>query len=113
MATAHLSHKTGKTGKPKKTRKLNIKRLAIVAAAFCFTVYCAYVLIWQQVTISEKNSEIASLEAQIDTAKQETEKLQTELENTNDPAYIEQMAREKLGLVRPNERVFVDANQSD
>ena len=30
-----------------------------------------------------------------------------------DPEYIERIAREKLGLVRPNERVFVDANKSD
>ena len=46
------------------------------------------------------------------TATQQTEKLEAELENLNDPAYLEQIAREKLGLVRPNERVFVDANKS-
>ena len=40
-------------------------------------------------------------------------KLEAELENLNDPAYLEKIAREKLGLVRPNERVFVDANKSE
>ncbi|MBO5364889.1 MAG: septum formation initiator family protein, partial [Clostridia bacterium] len=46
-------------------------------------------------------------------AEQQTEKLEKELENLNDPEYLEKIAREKLGLVRPNERVFVDANQSE
>ena len=69
-------------------------------------------MIWQQVTISKKNKEINALEEKVQTATQQTEKLEAELENLNDPAYLEQIAREKLGLVRPNERVFVDANKS-
>ncbi len=94
-------------------KKLNVKRFLIVTVSAIFIIYCIWVFIWQQVTISHKNSEIDELQAQIDAATEENERLNTELENVNDPENIERMAREKLGLVRPNERVFTDANQGD
>ncbi|MFR1500127.1 MAG: FtsB family cell division protein [Monoglobus pectinilyticus] len=50
---------------------------------------------------------------QITSANQETERLKEELENVNDPEYLERMAREKLGLVGPNERVYIDANSTN
>ena len=93
-------------------RKMNPKRFAIAMAIIGFVLYFSYVMIWQQVTISKKNREIGALEAQIQAATTQTEELEAELENLNDPAYLEKVAREKLGLVRPNERVFVDANKS-
>lgn len=55
-------------------------------------------------TISKKNQEIDALQEKISAASQQTEKLQEELDNLNDPAYLERIAREKLGLVEPNER---------
>ena len=98
----------------KKTkRKLNPRRFVFAMLAIGFVVYFVYVMIWQQVTISKKNQEIDALQEKISAASQQTEKLQEELDNLNDPAYLERIAREKLGLVEPNERVFVDANKSD
>lgn len=70
-------------------------------------------MIWQQITISRKDNEIKALEEQITAATQQTEKLQQELDNLNDPEYLEKIAREKLNLVLPNERIFVDANKSN
>ena len=101
----------GNQKKPK--RKLNVKKMVMVIAVTGFAIYFVYVLIWQQFTIGKKNSEIDALQTQIETAKQETDKLQSELEKVNDPEYLERMARERLGLVEANERVFVDANQGE
>ncbi|MEE1012961.1 MAG: septum formation initiator family protein [Clostridia bacterium] len=97
-----------------KTQKKKWKPQQVVTAVvvMIFALYFVYIMIWQQVTISKKNKEINALEEKVQTATQQTEKLEAELENLNDPAYLEQIAREKLGLVRPNERVFVDANKS-
>lgn len=67
----------------------------------------------QQSTINRKNNEIRNLNEQITSANQETERLKEELENVNDPEYLERMAREKLGLVGPNERVYIDANSTN
>ena len=100
------------SGKSAPKQKLNVKRLAIVAAAAVFIIYFIYAMIAQQIALSNKNKEIQSLEEQVSAANTETERLQKELDNLEDPEYLERVAREKLGLVRPNERVFIDANKS-
>lgn len=94
-------------------KNLNIKKLMIVAVAVIIAVYFVYVLIWQQIAITQKNREIDALKGQVETATEESERLSQEIENLNDPEYLERIAREKLGLVRPNERVFVDSNKSE
>lgn len=93
-------------------RKLNLKKFTIAILVVLFAVYFIYIMIWQQITITRKNREIDALSEKIETANAQTEKLEAELENLNDPEYLEKIAREKLGLIRPNERVFVDANKS-
>lgn len=98
--------------KSEKKRKLNAKRFVVVLAAAVFMIYFVCAIISQQVALSNKNKEIQSLEEKVSVANQETERLQKELDNMENPEYLERMAREKLGLVRPNERVFVDANKS-
>ena len=75
--------------------------------------YFLYITVWQQVMISRKNEEIEALSQNIEQATQESERLKEEVENLSDPEYIERIARETLGLVRPNERVFVDSNKSE
>lgn len=96
-----------------KKKKYNLKKIAVFAGVFVFIVYAGYVLIWQQFTISKKNAEIDALQQQITEASDETERLKQELEEVNDPEYLERIAREKLGLVQANERVFVDSNKGD
>ena len=83
----------------------------MVCKVFC--VYFVCMMIGQQSTINRKNNEIRNLNEQITSANQETERLKEELENVNDPEYLERMAREKLGLVGPNERVYIDANSTN
>lgn len=99
--------------KAKSKGKINIKKLMILAVAVVAAVYFVYVLIWQQIAISSKNREIEALQRQVMSATEESERLSQEVENLNDPEYLERVAREQLGLVRPNERVFVDSNKSE
>lgn len=98
----------------KKTKnvKLNLKRLCISVTVMVFCVNFICMTIGQQGRINTKNKEIEELNQQIISATQETDKLKEELESVNDPEYLERMAREKLGLVNPNERVYIDANNS-
>ena len=102
-----------KTIKKTKNVKFNIKRLVVSVAVLVFCVYFVCMMIGQQSTINRKNNEIRNLNEQITSANQETERLKEELENVNDPEYLERMAREKLGLVGPNERVYIDANSTN
>lgn len=96
-----------------KVKKKNKKKLIIIIICVVIGIYFAYTLISQQISLSKKNNEIENLQSQINSANEETKKLQTELDNFNNPEYIERIAREKLGLVRPNERVFIDQNKSE
>lgn len=111
MADRRKSKRGGKAGAS--ARKINVKKMMIAAAVAAVALYFIYVLIWQQVAISNKNSEIEELRMQVNSASEESERLKQEVENLNDPEYLERVARERLGLVRPNERVFVDSNKSE
>ena len=99
--------------KGKQKGKIVPGRLLVTVLAALFVLYFIYIMIWQQVMLSKKNKEIDALEEKVSAAAQQTEQLKEQLGNMEDPEYIERIAREKLGLVRPNERVFVDANKSD
>lgn len=99
--------------KEKQKGKIAPGRLLAVVLVGLFVLYFIYIMIWQQVMLSKKNKEIDALEEKISAATQQTEQLKEQLGSMEDPEYIERIAREKLGLVRPNERVFVDANKSD
>lgn len=72
------------------------------------------VLIKQQLNISQYQNEIKSLSTKIEVAEEELnqnkENLEEEKKLTNSPEYIEKLAREKLGMYLPNERVYIDSN---
>ena len=93
--------------------KINLKRFLGSLAVFAFTVYFICAVIGQQAVLNRKNDEIASLGESIEAANRETERLNKELEDVNDPEYMERMAREKLGMVTPNERVYIDLSGSN
>ncbi len=84
----------------------------IVNIRVCFMVglimYLFYAIICQEVSLRENNAQISQLEAEI-TEAQETLSQVEDLDTlSRSDAYIERIAREKLGLVLPDETVFVD-----
>lgn len=82
----------------------NIVFVAVIAY-FVFSIFS------QQSIISENNAEIASLNEQISEKQIEIERLEQEYANIDSDEYIERMAREKLGLVQANERVYKDSSK--
>ena len=92
--------------KRKLTRKLTLSKLL----ALVFMCAAAVILIKQQGEINYHNKKIAQLQSDIKTE----EKLKKELEEKSaiysSDYYIEKIAREELGLVMPDEKVFIDAN---
>ncbi len=99
----------------KKTAKVkfNVKRLVLSVLALGFAVYFLCTVVTQQSTLSRKNDEITALNEQIEAADRETDRLQEEYDSVSDPEYLERMAREKLGLVLPNERVYIDLSSGN
>ena len=45
---------------------------------------------------------------EIETAKAEQDKLNSQLNNVNSTNYIEEMARDNMDMYLPNERVYID-----
>lgn len=94
-------------------QSVNRKRLILYIVIGFALVYFIATLITQQLSISRQNRRIEELQSRVSEAQQQAESLKNEVDNLNNPEYIERIAREQLGLVRPNERVFVDSNKSE
>ena len=72
-------------------------------------------LIKQQINISHYKDDLKDLSSKIEVAEndlnQNKQDLEQEKKNTDSLEYIEKLAREKLGMYLPNERVYIDSNK--
>ncbi len=84
--------------------------LLLRIAVFAFAVYTVVALVNQQVQISEKRQELASVKQQIQIQEIKNEDIKHALSTgANESSdYIERVAREGLNLAKPGERVFVN-----
>ena len=97
--------------KIKKSKKMSPKTAAKALGIGVVCVYVACTLVKQQITLS-KNREIADeYKVKIAEAQTENQNLEDELKQVGSDEYLERVAREKLGLVKANERVFIDITQ--
>ena len=87
-----------------KKKKELFKKLLII----CAFIYVAITLFNQQKTLSTYNQDTADLQAKIDQETAYKQELENKKNNVNSLDFIEQMAREKLDMYLPNEKVFVD-----
>lgn len=76
-----------------------------------FMGYCIYTLIEQQVQINKYNSQISMYEAEIQSKNEMIEYYNNEKKSIDSDEYIENVARDSLGLVKPYEKIFIDANK--
>lgn len=71
-------------------------------------VYAVYNIASVRTNIAEAEQSLNALTQQVEDAQQENARLEYEIEHSEDPETIEQIAREKLGLVKPGEKIFYD-----
>ncbi|HEX3039777.1 MAG TPA: septum formation initiator family protein [Caproiciproducens sp.] len=92
--------------KTKKQRGSFLLRIAV----FAFAVYSVVALVNQQVQISEKRQQLASVKQQIQIQEIKNEDIKHALSTgaNGNRDYIERVAREGLSLAKPGERVFVN-----
>lgn len=82
----------------------------ILIFIFIFTAYKFY-LNYQE--INKLENRISHLEKSISLAKEERAELQLELKNINNPEYIERIARDELGLVKPGELLLIPVEEEE
>ena len=92
-------------------KKNKLLRNAFIIALIIWIV----MLIKQQINISQYKDDIKDLSSKIEVAENELDdnkqNLEQEKKNTDSLEYIEKLAREKLGMYLPNERVYVDSTK--
>ena len=71
-------------------------------------IYVIFTLINQQKTLNQYSKNSQELSQSIEEEKETKEELAKKKEDVNSLEFIEQMAREKLDMYYPNERVYVD-----
>lgn len=71
-------------------------------------IYLIYIFNAQQDKLNSYGKDKQYYESQIEDLKAQKEELLEIKENVNSPEYIEVMAREKLDMYLPNERVYID-----
>lgn len=93
-------------------KKLILKRIVIAA----FVVFFGFSYIRQSITMNRIQTEINNKQLQLDEVKQKNERLQDEVDKINSGSldYLEKLARERLGMIKPGEKVvnseIVDQN---
>ena len=87
-----------------KKNKEILRNLLIIA----IVIYIAYVFINQQKTLNQYSKNTEELNQQIASEEATNEDLKQQKDNVNSLEFIEEMAREKLDMYYPNERVYVD-----
>lgn len=99
-----MQQKGIKNKRQKKSVVLILRNFAIVI----LLGYAIVVLISQQVTIFEKKKEIDNTQNKLLIAQQENEEYLSLLSMTDERAYMEKIAIEKLGFAYPGERRIFD-----
>lgn len=80
------------------------KRIIIAAVM----IYFASVLFSQQETLNTYKAAETNYKQQLEEANATKETLIATKQNVSSPEYIEEIAREKLDMYLPNERVYID-----
>jgi len=74
-------------------------------------LYLSYVALDQQKLLNAKSLEMSKIENKLAEETKTNEELKKEKEIIDSDEYKEKVARERLGMVKENERVFVDIGQ--
>lgn len=86
-----------------KKKKMYRKLLIILVLG-----YLIFTLINQQKVLNQYTENSKQLASKIQEQEAYKEELSNEKENVNSKEFIEQMAREKLEMYYPNEKVYID-----
>ena len=91
-------------------RKKRIMPILIKLAAAVFSIYIVMMLIHIQISANEGKQPLLELEKKVAEQELINAGIRQRIESEMSDQYIIDTARNKLGLVMPNERIFVDVS---
>ena len=91
---------------------MKLRRASIITkiVIMALIVYAGISLLSLKGQISQAREEAAALQAQVDQTARENAELEYDIQHSEDPETIEDIARNKLGLVKPGEKIFYDVS---
>ena len=84
------------------------RRIVVIVAVIAIIIYVGISMVFITNSYREKNQEIQQVQQQIDEQTVLNQEYQEMIDQGVDDEYIQKLAREKLGLVYPDERVYID-----
>ena len=88
--------------------KLKRSSIFMKIVILALIVYAGISLVTAKNRIAAAQADQAQLQARVDAALQRNAELEYEVAHAGDPGTIESIARTKLGLVMPGEKIFYD-----
>ena len=88
--------------------KFDFKKIFSKLIIILIGIYVVLTFVKQQEKLNSYNSNIDYLSSTIDENKEYKEELIATKDNINSLEYIESVAREKLNMYMPNEKVYID-----
>ena len=90
---------------------MNIKKLFKKLIIIIFLIYFLYIIFSQQKSLNSYAESQKYYSNQISIEQKKNEELMDTKANINSLEYIEKIAREKLDMYLPNEKVYIDVTQ--
>lgn len=84
-----------------------LKNIVVIA----FIIYAITTFVNQEKVLNSYKEQETQVANKIEEAKEYQEELNISKENANSLEYIEQVAREKLNMYYPNEKIYVDSSK--
>lgn len=92
-------------------KKISSKKKIYILFLIIFIIYSISIFVNQQIKLNSYSKQKTYLESELQATKDNQEKLKKLQENVNSPEYIEEIARDKLDMYLPNERVYIDMSK--
>lgn len=91
---------------------MKLKRASVFTkiVILAMIVYASITLIGARERTTVAEADRAALQAQVDALLRENAELEYDIEHAGDPTVIAEIARTKLGLVMPGEKIFYDVS---
>ena len=93
--------------KKKKKRRLKLGRLLFIGLA----IYISAIFVHQNTLMKGLENKKHSAETEIKELERDIRDLTIEIENSDSLEFVEKVARDDLGMVKPREIIYIDKNK--
>lgn len=92
-------------------KKIITSKKIYIIFLIIFIVYASSILIKQQIKLNSYAKQKEYYQNELQEKNDKNKELTAMQENVNSPEYIEEIARDKLDMYLPNERVYIDISK--